>query len=326
MRELTYAQAINETLKQALARDPRVFLMGEDIGVYGGVWQVTVGLQAEFGDDRVIDAPISETAIVGAGVGAAVTGMRPIVEIMMIDFICVAMDEIYNEASKLHYMSGGGLKVPLVIRTACGAGKGGAAQHAQSLYALFMHAPGLKIAIPSTPYDAKGLLNTAIEDENPVIFAEHKRLYRTKGEVPEEYYKIPFGEAAVRREGQDITIVATHTMVAKALTVAEELAGEGISIEVIDPRTLCPLDKETIINSVRKTGKLITVDEGCKTNGIGSEIAAIIAEEAVDYIQAPIIRVAAPMTPVPYSTPLEEFYLRDEGDIKEAINKILQYA
>lgn len=326
MRELTYAQAINETLRQALARDPRVFLMGEDIGVYGGVWQVTVGLQAEFGEDRVIDTPISETAIVGAGVGAAVTGMRPIVEIMMIDFIGVAMDEIYNEAAKLHYMSGGGLKVPLVIRTACGVGKGGAAQHAQSLYALFMHAPGLKIAIPSTPYDAKGLLNTAIEDENPVIFAEHKRLYRTKGEVPEEYYKIPFGEAAVRREGQDITIVATLTMVAKALTVAEELAGEGISIEVIDPRTLCPLDKETIIDSVRKTGKLITVDEGCKTNGIGSEIAAIIAEEAVDYIQAPIIRVAAPMTPVPYSTPLEEFYIRDEGNIKEAISRILQYA
>jgi len=326
MRELTLAQAINETLRQALARDPRVFLMGEDIGYYGGIFQCTAGLLAEFGESRVIDTPISESGFIGAGVGAALNGMRPIVELMHMDFITVGMDQIVNQAAKLFYMSGGKTKVPLVIRMTLGAGRGAAAQHSQSLQALFMHIPGLKVVIPSTPHDAKGLLNTAIEDENPVMFIEDKMMYNTKGEVPEEYYTIPFGEAAIRREGRDITIVATFRMVNKALTVAEELAKEGTGIEVIDPRTLCPLDKGTIIDSVKKTGKLITMDEGCKTNGMGSEIAAIIAEEAIDYVQAPIIRVAAPMVPVPYSPVLEKFYVPDEENLKAAINKVLQYA
>ncbi|MBA7676500.1 Acetoin:2,6-dichlorophenolindophenol oxidoreductase subunit beta [subsurface metagenome] len=252
--------------------------------------------------------------------------MRPVVELMHMDFITVGMDQIVNQAAKLFYMSGGKTKVPLVIRMTLGAGRGAAAQHSQSLQALFMHIPGLKVVIPSTPHDAKGLLNTAIEDENPVMFIEDKMMYNTKGEVPEEYYTIPFGEAAIRREGKDITIVATFRMVNKALTVAEELAKEGTDIEVIDPRTLCPLDKGTIIDSVKKTGKLITMDEGCKTNGMGSEIAAIIAEEAIDYVQAPIIRVAAPMVPVPYSPVLEKFYVPDEENLKAAINKVLQYA
>jgi len=326
MRELTFKEALNLAVDEEMARDPAVFLMGEDIGYYGGIFQCTAGLLAEFGESRVIDTPISESGFIGAGVGAALNGMRPIVELMHMDFITVGMDQIVNQAAKLFYMSGGKTKVPLVIRMTLGAGRGAAAQHSQSLQALFMHIPGLKVVIPSTPHDAKGLLNTAIEDENPVMFIEDKMMYNTKGEVPEEYYTIPFGEAAIRREGKDITIVATFRMVNKALTVAEELANEGTDIEVIDPRTLCPLDKGTIIDSVKKTGKLITMDEGCKTNGMGSEIAAIIAEEAIDYVQAPIMRVAAPMVPVPYSPVLEKFYVPDEENLKAAINKVLQYA
>ncbi|MDH5696618.1 MAG: alpha-ketoacid dehydrogenase subunit beta [Dehalococcoidia bacterium] len=325
MRELTYREAINETLRQALARDSKVFVMGEDIGVFGGIYAVTTGLMAEFGEERVIDTPIAEVVMAGIGAGAAMTGMRPIVEIENMDWITLAMDGIINSAAKLRYMSGGSVRVPLVIRTPQGAGRGGAAQHSQSFHALFMNIPGLKIAVPSTPYDAKGLLNTAIEDENTVLYIEHRMLYAVKGDVPEEYYKIPFGEAAVRKEGKDVTIVATQRMAVKALTAAEELASEGIDIEVIDPRTLCPLDKATILDSVKKTGRLITVDEGCKTNGVGSEIAAIIAEEAIDYLEAPIIRLAPPMVVIPYSRLLENLYLPDENKIKEAINQVLKY-
>jgi pyruvate dehydrogenase E1 component beta subunit len=325
MRELTYREAINETLRQALARDSRVFLMGEDISVFGGIYAVTTGLMAEFGEERVIDTPIAEVVMAGIGAGAAMTGMRPIVEIENIDWITLAMDGIINAAAKLRYMSGGSVRVPLVIRTPEGAGRGGAAQHSQSFHPLFMNIPGLKIAVPSTPYDAKGLLNTAIEDENTVLFIEHRMLYAVKGDVPEEYYKVPFGEAAVRKEGKDVTIVATQRMAFKALAVAEELASEGIDVEVIDPRTLCPLDKATILDSVSKTGRLITVDEGCKTSGVGSEIAAIIAEEAIDYLEAPIIRLAPPMVVIPYSRLLENLYLPDENKIKEAINQVLKY-
>jgi pyruvate dehydrogenase E1 component beta subunit len=321
MRDCTYAQAINESLRENLARDEKVILMGEDIARFGGIFQVTAGLAKEFGEDRVIDTPISESVIVGSGIGAAVTGMRPVVELMFADFVMVAMDQIANQAAKIRYMYGGKAKVPLVIRSPIGAGRGASAQHSQSPHALFMHIPGLKIAIPSNPFDAKGLLNTAIEDDNPVLFFEDKMLYAMEGDVPEEYYKVPFGEAKIVREGQDITVIATFGMVRKALKVAEE-ADPGISIEVVDPRTLCPLDKNRILESVKKTGRLITVDEGNKTGGMGSEIAAMVAEEAVEYLEAPIQRVAAPMTPVPYSKPLEDYYIPDEGDIRSAVEKI----
>jgi pyruvate dehydrogenase E1 component beta subunit len=325
MREITFTQAINEALKQNLERDDRVFIMGEDVGYYGGIFQATAGLMKVFGEERVMDTPISESAIMGGGIGAAINGMRPIVEIMNIDFTPVCMDQIINQAAKMHYMFGGQVKIPLVIRTSSGAGRGAAAQHSQSLHALFMHTPGLKIAIPSDPYDAKGLLNTAIQDENPVVYVEDKMLYNTKGPVPEEYYTVPFGQAAVRREGQDVTVLATFRMVRKALNVAEAFSQNGVELEVIDPRTLCPLDTRTIIESIKKTGKLITVDEGNKSNGFGSEIAAIVAEEGIEYLEAPIIRVAAPMVPVPYGPTLEKFYIPDENNIKEAIERIMAY-
>jgi len=326
MREILYREALNEALRQNLERDERVFIMGEDVGMFGGIFQITAGLYKDFGEDRVMDTPISESAIIGSGIGAAINGMRPVVEIMNVDFLPACMDQVANQAAKMRYMYGGQVTIPLVIRSSCGAGRGAAAQHSQVLHGLFMHIPGLKIAVPSTPYDAKGLLNTAIQDNNPVMFFEDKMLYNIKGPVPEEYYTIPFGQADVKREGADVTIVATFRMVHKALTVAEELEKEGIDIEVIDPRTLCPLDKETVIASVKKTGKLITVDEGNKSNGFGSEIAAIISEEAVEYLQAPIVRVAAPMTPVPYGPTLEKFYIPDEGNIKEAVQRVMAYA
>ncbi len=326
MREITFREALTEALRQNLERDESVFLMGEDIGYYGGIFQVTPGLMEEFGEDRVMDTPISESAIVGGGIGAAINGMRPIVEIMNIDFAPVCMDQIVNQAAKMHYMFGGQVKIPLVIRMSSGAGRGAAAHHSQSLHALFMHIPGLKIAIPSDPYDAKGLLNSAIQDDNPVVFIEDKMLYNTKGDVPEEYYTVPFGQAALKREGGDATIIATFRMVRKALNVAEELSQNGVDLEVIDPRTLYPLDKETVIHSVKKTGKLITVDEGNKTNGFGSEIAAIVAEEAVEYLEAPVIRVAAPMVPVPYGPTLEKFYIPDENRIKTAVDRVMAYS
>lgn len=325
MREITFTKALNESLRQNMQRDDRIILLGEDIGYFGGLFQVTAGLMDEFGEDRVMDTPISESVIVGGGIGSAINGLIPVVEIMNMDFTPVCMDQIINQAAKLRYMFGGQLQVPLVIRTACGGGRGAAAQHSQCLHALFMHIPGLKIVAPSNPYDAKGLLNTAIIDNNPVLFIEDKMLYNSKGPVPEKEYSISFGEADIKREGQDLTIVATFRMVQKSLNVADELSCEGIDIEVIDPRTLCPLDKETIIESVKKTGKLITVDEGNKCNGFGSEIAAIIAEEALEYLTAPIIRVAAPMTPVPYGPTLEKFYSPDETNIKEAVQKVMKY-
>lgn len=259
MREITYAQAINEALMENLERDERVFLMGEDIGRYGGIFQVTAGLLDKFGPERIIDTPISESAFVGAAIGAAMTGMRPVVEIMFIDFTTCAMDMIVNQMAKIHYMFGGRGKVPMVLRINIGAGRGAAAQHSQSFHAFFMHIPGLIVVTPSTPYDAKGLMNTAILDENPVIFVEHKKLYATKGPVPEEYYTIPFGKADIKRPGRDITIVATNAMVGRSLNVCEEFSKEGIEIEVVDPRTLQPLDKESILESVKRTGRLIEI-------------------------------------------------------------------
>jgi pyruvate/2-oxoglutarate/acetoin dehydrogenase E1 component len=326
MREITFRESLNEALRQSMQKDDRIIIMGEDVGTFGGIFQVTAGLLTEFGENRVIDTPISESAIVGSGIGAALNGLRPVVEIMNIDFVFVAMDQIANQSAKMRYMFGGQKNIPLVIRTPSGAGRGAAAQHSQSLHALFMHIPGLKIAIPSNPHDAKGLLTAAILDENPLLFIEDKMLYNMKGEVPEEYYTVPFGQAAIKREGKDVTIIATFRMVQKVLNVAQELSGEGIEIEVIDPRTLCPLDKDTILRSVKKTGKLITVDEGNRTNGFGSEVAAIVAEEALAFLEAPILRITAPMVPVPYGPTLERFYIPDENRIKEAVNKVMTYS
>lgn len=325
MRELTYAQAINEALAQNMERDERVFLMGEDIGKYGGIFQVTAGLLDKFGPERVIDTPISEAGFVGAAVGAAMTGMRPVVEIMFIDFTTVCMDMIVNQMAKIHYMFGGRGKVPMVLRTNIGAGRGAAAQHSQSFHAFFVHIPGLVVVTPSSPYDAKGLLNTAILDDNPVVFVEHKKLYAMKGPVPEDYYTIPFGKAEIKRTGKDVTLVATHEMVNRALRIADGCAKEGIDLEIIDLRTLRPLDKETILDSVRKTGRLIVADEGPVTCGIHAEIAALVSEEAIQYLQAPILRVGSPDTPVPFSPPLEQIYIPDEEDIVAAVRKMKPY-
>jgi pyruvate dehydrogenase E1 component beta subunit len=299
--------------------------MGEDIGKYGGIFQATAGLLDRFGSGRVIDTPISESGFVGAAIGAALTGMRPVVEIMFIDFTTVAMDMIVNQMAKIHYMFGGRGKIPLVLRTNIGAGRGAAAQHSQSFHAFFVHIPGLKVITPSTPYDAKGLMNTAIQDEDPVLFIEHKKLYAIKGEVPEEYYTLPFGKAELKKEGKDITIVATHAMVSRSLSVAEEFAKEEIDIEVVDPRTLKPLDKDSILRSVKKTGRLIVADEGPVTCGVSAEISATVAEEAVEYLQAPILRVGSPDTPVPFSPPLERIYIPDEEDVREAVQRMKAY-
>jgi len=325
MRELTYAQAINEALMQNLEKDEKVFLMGEDIGKYGGIFQVTAGLLDKFGPSRVIDTPISESGFVGTAIGAAMTGMRPVVEVMFIDFTTCAMDMIVNQMAKIHYMFGGRGKVPMVLRTNIGAGRGAAAQHSQSFHSFFMQIPGLKVVTPSTPYDAKGLMNTAIQDDDPVLFIEHKKLYVTKGDVPEDYYILPFGKADIKREGRDITIVATLAMVIRSLSVAEEFAKDGIEIEIIDPMTLRPLDKGAILESVKKTGRLIVADEGPVTCGVSAEISAMVAEEAIEYLQAPVIRVGSPDTPVPFSPILEKIYIPDEEDVREAVNKMKEY-
>ena len=326
MRELSYAQALNEALKQCMAEDERVILLGEDIGVYGGIFQVSAGLLGEFGPSRVIDTPISEAGFVGAGVGAALTGMRPVVEIMFIDFTTCAMDMIINQMAKMHYMFGGRGRVPMVLRTNIGAGRGTGAQHSQSFHAVFAHTPGLVVVAPATPYDAKGLLIEAIKSDNPVAFVEHKKLYVEKGPVPEEMYALPFGKADVKRKGKDITIVATHAMVLRSLKAAEEVAKEGIDVEVIDPRTIVPLDKATILESVKKTGRLLAADEGPKTCGVAAEIAAMVAEEGLYYLKAPVVRVCSPDTPVPFSPPLEKAFIPDEKNLLPAIRRLMEYA
>jgi pyruvate dehydrogenase E1 component beta subunit len=324
MRKITYRDALREALREEMLRDSTVFLLGEDIGKYwGGAFKVTEGLAEEFGEERVRDTPISESAIVGTGVGAAITGMRPVAEIMFGDLTALAMDQIANQAAKIRYMFGGQAKCPLVIRTPFGAGVNIASHHSQSLEAWFMHVPGLYVAVPSTPFDAKGLLKSAIRGSNPVMFCEHKLLYPVEGEVPEEEYTIPFGVADVKREGEDATIVATLYMVHKALRAAEILENEGISVEVVDPRTLTPLDKQAIIKSVKKTGRLVVVSEDCKTAGVSAEIAAIVAEEAIDYLDAPIKRVAEPDTPIPFSPPLEQYVIPDEKAIIKAVREVI---
>jgi pyruvate/2-oxoglutarate/acetoin dehydrogenase E1 component len=324
VRKVTYRDALREALTEEMRRDPMVFLLGEDIGKYwGGAFKVTEGLAEEFGDERVRDTPISESAIIGTGVGAAITGMRPVAEIMFGDLTALAMDQIANQAAKIRYMFGGQATCPLVIRTPFGAGVNIASHHSQSLEAWFMHVPGLYVAVPSTPYDAKGLLKAAIRGNNPVFFCEHKLLYPVEGNVLEEEYTIPFGVADIKKEGSDATIVATLYMVHKALAAAKILEKDGISAEVVDPRSLAPLDKQAIMKSIKKTGRMIIVSEDCKTAGVGAEIAASVAEEALDYLDAPIKRLAEPDTPIPFSPSLEQYVLPNEKTIIKAVKEVV---
>jgi len=323
MVEITYSNAIKSALKEEMANDPSVFLIGEDIAEHGGAFGVTRGLLDEFGTDRIINTPISEAAIVAAAVGSALAGARPVAEIMYMDFITIAMSQIVNQMAKMRYMFGGKARVPVVLRTPGGGGRGNAAQHMQSLEAWFVHVPGLKVVMPATPHDVKGLLKTAIRMDDPVIFIEHKLLYAQKGEVPEGELLIPFGVADVKRSGNDLTLVATSRMVMFALDAAKKLAEEGIDVEVIDPRTLVPLDIDTILASVEKTGRLVIVHEACERGGVGAEIAAQVQEKAFDYLDAPIIRVANPNVPIPFAKNLEAAAIPDEERIISAVKNSL---
>ncbi|ASS90092.1 MAG: alpha-ketoacid dehydrogenase subunit beta [Bacillaceae bacterium] len=326
MREITYLEAVREAMSQEMRKNEDVYILGEDIGVYGGAFGVTRGMIEEFGPERVRNTPISEAAIAGAAVGSALTGMRPILELQFSDFITIAMDQLVNQAAKLRYMFGGKGKVPMVVRTPAGSGTGAAAQHSQSLEAWMAHIPGLKVVQPSTAYDAKGLLKAAIDDDNPVIFYEHKLLYKTKSHVPEEQYSIPLGKADIKREGKDVTIVATAIMVHKALEAAKELEKEGIDVEIVDPRTLVPLDEETIVESVKKTGRVVVVHEAVKRGGYGGEIASVIAEsEAFDYLDAPIKRLGGLPVPIPYNPNLEKAAVPQVPDIIKAVKETVQF-
>jgi acetoin:2,6-dichlorophenolindophenol oxidoreductase subunit beta len=322
--ELSYKDALKSALREEMQRDDRVFLLGEDIGVYGGAFGVTDGLLREFGETRVRDTPISEAAIAGAATGAALGGFRPVAEFQFFDFILIAMDQIINQAAKIRYMFGGTVSVPVVFRGPAGAGTGAAAQHSQSLEALFTHIPGLKVVAPSSPRDAKGLLTAAIRDDNPVIFIEHKLLYKQKGDVPEGEFVLPIGQSEVKRAGSDVTIVATSIMVPRALKAAEELSKGGIDAEVIDPRTLSPLDMGPIEASVQKTGRVLVVHEAVKSGGIGAEVAARIVEgPAFDYLDAHVGRLGGAFTPIPYGEGLERCAIPQEQDIVEAVRTLL---
>jgi len=321
-RELTFAQAIREALAEEMRRDQRVCIMGEDVAEAGTPFKVLSGLVQEFGKDRVLDTPISEAGFTGIGVGAAMTGLRPVVDIMFGDFITLTMDQMVNQAAKVHYMSGGKWKVPMVMRTTLGATRRSAAQHSQSLHAWFSHVPGLKVVLPSTPYDAKGLLKTAIRDENPVVFFEDKMMYKLKGPVPEEEYTIPLGVADVKRAGRDITVVATSSMVQVALGAADLLEKAGISAEVVDPRTMWPLDEDTLIQSVRKTSRAIVLDEGYQRYGVTAEIAAVIAEGAFYDLDAPVQRMGAMHVPIPFSPPLEDMTVPTERSVAEVAQRM----
>ncbi|MBE9474511.1 MAG: alpha-ketoacid dehydrogenase subunit beta [Chloroflexi bacterium] len=324
MPEITYAEAIRSAMSEEMRRDERVFLFGEDIGRYGGAFGVSFGMLDEFGPERIKETPLSEAAIVGAAAGAAMVGMRPIAEIMFMDFILLAMEQLVNQAAKVRFMFGGKASVPMVIRMPAGSGTGAAAQHSQSLESLLIHIPGIKVVNPSTPYDAKGLLLSSIRDPNPVCFIEHKLLYKTKGEVPDEEYIIPLGVADVKREGGDITVVANNIMVSRTLKVAEKLGVEGIEVEVIDPRTLLPLDVDTIVKSVRKTGRLLVIHEACKTGGwAGEVIASIASSPAFDYLDAPMRRLAGKDIPIPYNRNLEWAAIPQEDDIEAEIRAII---
>lgn len=314
-RELTFAKAICEALAEEMRRDSRVFIIGEDVAEAGTPFKVLSGLVEEFGKDRVIDSPISEPGFTGMGVGAAMTGMRPVVDIMFGDFLTLAMDQIVNQAAKVHYMSGGKIKVPIVFRTNLGASRRSAAQHSQSLHVWMSHIPGLKVAIPSTPYDAKGLLKTAIRDENPVVFFEDKMMFKMKGPVPTDDYTIPFGVADVKLKGEDVTLVATSSMVQVALGAAEKLKEIGLSAEVIDPRTMTPLDKQTLIESAKKTSRAIVIDEGYEQYGVTAEIASVIADGAFYYLDAPVKRMGAMNVPIPFSPVLEDLTIQTEETV-----------
>jgi pyruvate dehydrogenase E1 component beta subunit len=320
-REMLFREAIGLATAEEMRRDNTVFVMGEDVGASGGIFKCCEGLFDEFGSERVIDTPIAEAGYIGLGVGAAMTGMRPLAELMFGDFSLLTMDQIINQAAKIRYMSGGQCKVPLTIRLSMGAGRSSAAQHSQSLHALFAHIPGLKVALPSTPRDAKGLLKTALRDDNPVLFFEDKMMYNDSGAVPEEDdFIIPFGEAEIKRPGDDLTIVATSSMVIAALEAAEQLAAQGLEAEVIDPRTLVPLDKETLLASVRKTGYALVVDEGVERHGASAELAAILNAEAFDYLDAPVLRIGAADVPIPFSPPLE---LRTIPNVEQIVETVL---
>ena len=324
MALLTYVEAIRQGIWEEMERDPSVFLLGEDIGAYGGAFKVTAGMLERFGEDRVIDTPISESAIVGAAIGAALMGMRPVVEMQFMDFIACGFDQIVNMAAKLHYRWGPA--VPIVIRGPSGAGVHGGPYHSQSNEMWFVHTPGLKVVAPATPYDAKGLVKAAIRDDNPVIFFEHKFLYRRiKEEVPEQDYVVPIGKAAVRREGTDIAVITYGAMVWTALDAARELEKEGLSLEVVDLRSLLPYDEEAVLASVRKCGKVILLHEDTRTGGMAGELAALIAEKAFEDLDGPIIRVTAPDTPVPFSPPLEEYFLPNAQKLAEAARKLASY-
>ena len=324
MREVTYIQAVREALDEEMERDEKVFLLGEDIGPQGGVFHATQGLQAKYGSERVRQTPISECSIIGAACGASMLGLRPIAEIMYFDFITLGMDQLVNQIAKMKYISNGQVKLPLVIRTQGGGGRGKGPHHSQSLEAWFLSVPGLKTIMPSNPYDAKGLLKSSILDEGPVLFIENAILYNTKGMIPDEDYTVPLGKAEIKREGKDITIVAVSFMVSKALEASEELKNEGISAEVIDLRSIYPLDIETIINSVKKTARMLVVHESCKRGGIGGEIVAQITEKAFDYLDSPAARIGGLETPMPYAESLENEIIPDKNKIiskaKELIN------
>jgi pyruvate/2-oxoglutarate/acetoin dehydrogenase E1 component len=319
--KMTYRDALRAGITEEMERDPTVFVLGEDI--IEGCFKVTDGLQGRFGESRVRTTPISEMAIIGGALGASLVGTRPIAEIMFMDFLAVGMDQMVNQVAKMRYMTGGKANTSLVVRTAMGGGRGTAAQHSQCLEAWFMHVPGLEIVMPATPADAKGLIKTAVRSDNPTLFIEHKKLYNYRGEVPEGEYLIPFGKAAVVREGKDLTIIATSSLVYNAVEAAEELAAQGVECEVIDPRTLVPLDQETILASVRKTGRVLIVHEACRRGGIGAELAATIQEEAFDYLDCPIARLGSLGIPVPYSKSLEAVYIPRTEDIISQVKKIM---
>lgn len=323
MPEARYVRAITEALAEEMSRDERVILLGEDVGAPGGTFGATRGLYQEFGKNRVRDTPISETAIVGAAIGAAVNGLRPVAEVMFMDFIATCWDQVVNQMAKMRYMFGGQVRLPLVIRTHVGAGLNAGPQHSGSLEAWAVHVPGLKVVMPSTPADAKGLLKSAIRDDNPVIFIENKTLYAMKGEVPAGEHLVSIGRADVKGEGRDVTLVALSRMVHESLKAAELLAKEGVSVEVLDPRTLSPLDREAVLASVKKTGRLVIAHEAWGPCGVGAEIAAVVAEEGFPSLRAPIRRVTPPFTPVPFSPPMEKFWLPDAERIARAVREVM---
>ncbi len=321
-RIITFSQAVNEALAQEMRREKTVFIIGEDVAEAGTPFKVLSGLVEEFGTERVLDSPISESGFTGIGVGAAMTGMRPVVDIMFGDFMTITMDQIVNQAAKIHYMSGGKLKVPMVVRTNLGASRRSAAQHSQSLHVWLSHIPGLKVVLPSTPYDAKGLLKTAIRDENPVVIFEDKMMFQDKGNVPEDDYTIPFGVADIKKEGTDITLIGTSSMVQIALEAADILAEKDISVEVIDPRTVMPLDKKTLIDSAIKTSRVIVIDEGYDSYGVTAEIASVIAEGAFYHLEAPVKRIGAMDVPIPFSPVLEDLTVPNAGMVVEMAEKL----